>query len=93
MGDGEQACCDTQTLKALAERQTLTGVDAMQNNTMHLWYSKSHAACSWVGASGMTFAPGGDLLFSTSRNTAQTWNTTVSHRPCHPGCCVLQDAF
>ena len=49
----------------------------MQNNTMHLWYSKSNSACSWDGPSGLTYAPGGDLLFGTLRDTAQTWNTTV----------------
>ena len=59
--------------------QDLTDDVVMQSNTMHLWYSKSHSACSWEGPSGLTYAPGGDLLFSTSRNVAQTWNTSVRH--------------
>ena len=59
----------------------------LQNDTMQLWYSKSRQACSWDEASGLAYAPGGDLMFSTSHNTAQTWNTTVrdhSPLPCRP---------
>ena len=51
----------------------------MQNGTLHLWYSKSHSACSWVSSGGVCWAPGGDMLFSTSRDMGQTWNTTVWH--------------
>ncbi len=49
-----------------------------QNDTIHAWYSHSHNACSWLGESGIAWAPGGDLTHSISTDGGQTWgNTTV----------------
>ena len=59
--------------------QALDRMLCVQNGTLHLWYSKSHSACSWVSSGGVCWAPGGDMLFSTSQDMGQTWNTTVWH--------------
>ena len=46
---------------------------------MHAWYSKSHGACQLPTEGGIGWAPGGDLLYSTSSDGGKTWsNATVS---------------
>ncbi len=59
-----------------------------QNNTMHLWYSKSHSACEWTGASGVVWAPGGDVVFSTSKDRGKTMNVTVTILLRARACCL-----
>ena len=53
----------------------------LQNDTLHLWHAKSHASCQLLTEGGTGWAPGGDLLYSTSKDGGRSWsNTTVS--PC-----------
>lgn len=53
----------------------------LQNDTLHVWHAKSHAACQLLTEGGTGWAPGGDLLYSTSKDGGRSWsNTTVS--PC-----------
>ena len=50
----------------------------LQNDTLHVWYAKSHAACQLLTEGGTGWAPGGDLLYSTSKDGGRSWsNTTV----------------
>ncbi|CAL5221936.1 g4211 [Coccomyxa viridis] len=51
------------------------------NDTMHAWYSKSHAACQLPTEGGTGWAPGGDLLYSTSADNGKTWSNATDVIP------------
>ena len=54
---------------------------------MNVWYSKSHPACQLPTEGGVGWAPGGDLLLSTSGDGGLTWsNATVSPCPTMLAC-------
>jgi len=77
MSVSQRSRAPVDTINATSSIEPLSCV-ALQNKTMHAWYSKSHGACQLPTEGGIGWAPGGDLLYSTSIDGGQTWsNATV----------------